>query len=66
VRSIELWQPVDAWVLVVAIGIPVLGRVAIVWLAVRNAKSADLPKIISALAELFGRWRRTGSGKPQD
>lgn len=61
-RSVELWQAVNGWIVAAAIGIPVLGKIIIVCIALRGARPAERPKIISALAELFGRRSRAGAG----
>jgi hypothetical protein len=37
--------------------VTVVGRITIVWLALRETKPEDRPTIITALAELFRWWR---------
>jgi hypothetical protein len=37
--------------------VAVVGRIIIVWLALRETKPEDRPTIITALAELFRWWR---------
>jgi hypothetical protein len=55
-RSIELWQLADAWILLTAIAIPTIGKVVITCVALRGARPGDRPTIISAVADLY-RWR---------
>jgi hypothetical protein len=64
-RSVELWQAVNGWMVAAAVGLPVLGKIIIVCVALRGARPAERPKIISALAQLFG-WRRRGDAGGRD
>lgn len=45
------------WPVITASALVVIGKVIIVWLALRKTDPADRPAIITALAELFRWWR---------
>ena len=48
-----LWRSADVWAVAVVVGVPAIGKIVIVYVALRGAPSKDRPKIISALAEVF-------------
>lgn len=55
------WPGFEGWIVLAVVALPVVGKVIVVWLALRNTAPGQRPPIITALADLLqprGRSRR--------